>query len=383
MRVLDLFSGIGGFSLGLERAGMKTVRFVEIDPFCRRVLARHWPYVPCDEDITTAEFREGEADVICGGFPCQDVSRAGKRAGISGIHSGLYRELVRAIRVVRPKFAVLENVAALLGDGMGEVCGDLAESGYNLEWDCVPACAIGAPHQRDRIWIVAHAQGDGFGAWRAGRFADSFSRIRNKTRGDFADAKCAGLSNGDAKTKWESQPESARENGPNCWEAWPDEPALCGVDDGIPFELDLVGQINDSRGNQEKSDNQNADSSQNQLTWRLLRAMWENREIAASSPELYVNRLCDSLPFLPYGNSPERWIVGIQKTKELLDLWESFYAKPFQESQYLQPNLLERIGAQKRTKKMGDTVDRMKSLGNSLIPKIPEMIGCAIMDSLR
>lgn len=246
MRVLDLFSGIGGFSLGLERAGMKTVRFVEIDPSCRRVLAKHWPDVPCDEDITNAEFREGEADVICGGFPCQDVSRAGKRAGISGVHSGLYRELVRAIRVVRPKFAVLENVAALLGDGMGEVCGELAASGYNLEWDCVPACAIGAPHQRDRIWIVAHAQRDGFGAGRAGRFADSFSRIRNKTRGDFADAKCAGLSNGDAKTKWESQPESARENGPNCWKAWPDEPALCGVDDGISYLVERVRALGNS-----------------------------------------------------------------------------------------------------------------------------------------
>lgn len=274
MRVLDLFSGIGGFSLGLERAGMKTVRFVEIDPFCRRVLAKHWPDVPCDEDITTAEFQEGEADVICGGFPCQDVSRAGHRAGITGTNSGLYRELVRAIRLVRPKFAILENVAALLGNGMGEVCGDMAASGYNLEWDCVPACAIGAPHQRDRIWIVAHAaelqsgkrcespkiwrrpeeaeqigmgcgelansQGIGRGEGRAGRFADSFSRIRNKTRGDFANSKCAGLANSDAKTAWKSQPEPTGESSSNCWQAWPDEPALCGVDDGIS---DLVHRV--------------------------------------------------------------------------------------------------------------------------------------------
>lgn len=74
LRVLDLFSGIGGFSLGLERAGMRTVRFVEINTFCRRVLKKHWPEIPCDEDITTAEFTEGEADVVCGGFPCQDIS---------------------------------------------------------------------------------------------------------------------------------------------------------------------------------------------------------------------------------------------------------------------------------------------------------------------
>jgi len=155
MKVLDLFSGIGGFSLGLERAGMKTVRFVEIDPFCRRVLARHWPEIPCDEDVCTAEFVAGEADIITGGFPCQDISLAGKRAGVSGARSGLYREVVRAIRMVRPAAAIMENVAALLGLGMGTVLGDLAESGYDAEWDCISASDVGAPHGRDRVWIAA------------------------------------------------------------------------------------------------------------------------------------------------------------------------------------------------------------------------------------
>lgn len=158
MRVLSLFSGIGGLDLGLERAGMRVVRQCEIDPYCRRVLAKHWPDVTCHDDVTTMAFTEGEADVVCGGFPCQDVSNAGLRAGISGERSGLYRELVRAIRVVRPLYAVLENVAALLGRGMGTVLGDLAESGHDAEWDCIPACAVGAPHLRDRVFVVAHAQ---------------------------------------------------------------------------------------------------------------------------------------------------------------------------------------------------------------------------------
>lgn len=119
LRVLDLFSGIGGFSLGLERTGgFQTVAFCEIDPFCRRVLAKHWPGVPCHEDVTAREFVPGEADVVVGGFPCQDVSHAGKRAGLTGERSGLYRELVRALRVVRPGYAIVENVAALLGDGI-------------------------------------------------------------------------------------------------------------------------------------------------------------------------------------------------------------------------------------------------------------------------
>lgn len=161
-RVLSLFAGIGGFDLGLERAGMQTVAFCEIDPFARRVLAKHWPEVPCHDDVRTlsADWLAENGlwpDVICGGFPCQDVSRAGKRAGITGERSGLYRELVRTIRVVRPRYAIVENVAALLADGMGDVLGDLAESGNCVEWDCVPACALGAPHQRDRVWIVAHA----------------------------------------------------------------------------------------------------------------------------------------------------------------------------------------------------------------------------------
>ena len=246
MRVLDIFSGIGGFSLGLERAGMKTVRFVEINPFCRRVLAKHWPDVPCDEDVTTAEFREGEADVICGGFPCQDVSRAGKRAGITGTDSGLYRELVRAVRLVRPRFAILENVSSLLGDGMGAVCGDLAESGYNLEWDCVPASACRAPHERDRIWIIAHAQSIGRREGREGRPPDSFSRVRDQTRRNIADAQRARLSDRNAQTAREAQPEFAGENGANCWQAWPDEPALCGVDDGPAHRVDRVRSLGNS-----------------------------------------------------------------------------------------------------------------------------------------
>lgn len=156
MRVLDLFSGIGGFSLGLERAGMTTVAFCEIDPFCRRVLAKHWPDVPCHEDVSTREFIEGEADVVCGGFPCQDISYAGEGAGLAGARSGLWRELVRAIRLVRPLYAIVENVAALLDRGMGVVLGDLAEIGYDAEWDCISACSLGATHMRRRVFIVAH-----------------------------------------------------------------------------------------------------------------------------------------------------------------------------------------------------------------------------------
>jgi DNA (cytosine-5)-methyltransferase 1 len=162
MRVLDLFSGIGGFSLGLERAGMRTVAFCEIDPFCRRVLAKHWPGIPIYEDVRALDAptlqRDGIAvDIIAGGFPCQDISSAGKRAGLAGPRSGLWREYARLIGEVRPRFAIVENVADLRARGLGEVLGDLAALGYDALWESIPASAVGAPHRRDRVWIVAHA----------------------------------------------------------------------------------------------------------------------------------------------------------------------------------------------------------------------------------
>jgi DNA (cytosine-5)-methyltransferase 1 len=169
LKVLDLFSGIGGFSLGLERTGgFETVAFCEINPFCRQVLAKHWPGVPIHDDIQVLSadwLAETGAwpDVICGGFPCTDISVAGKGAGITGPQSGLWREYARLIGEIRPRFVLVENVAALLGRGLADVLGDLAALGYDAEWHCIPAAAIGAPHRRDRVWIVADATSGGWG----------------------------------------------------------------------------------------------------------------------------------------------------------------------------------------------------------------------------
>jgi DNA (cytosine-5)-methyltransferase 1 len=165
LKVLDLFSGIGGFSIGLERTGgFETVAFCEIEEFPRRVLAKHWPKVPCYHDVKqlTANTlaRDGIAvDVITGGFPCQDLSVAGKQIGIEGPRSGLWRELVRLIGEIRPSFAVLENVTGLLNRGLDVVLGALAQIGYDAEWHCIRACRFGLPHIRDRIWIIAYPAG--------------------------------------------------------------------------------------------------------------------------------------------------------------------------------------------------------------------------------
>ncbi len=153
----SLFAGIGGFDLGFERAGITTVWQVEIDDYCRKVLARHFPAAKRFSDIRECGARNLPAvDVLSGGFPCQDISNAGKRAGIDGERSGLWSEYARIICEIRPRYVVVENVAALLGRGMERVLGDLAACGYDAEWDCFPASSFGAYHERDRIIIVAH-----------------------------------------------------------------------------------------------------------------------------------------------------------------------------------------------------------------------------------
>jgi DNA (cytosine-5)-methyltransferase 1 len=167
LKLLDLFSGIGGFSLGLERTGgFETVAFCEIDKFCQKVLRKHWPHVRQYTDIKTLTAAQLTADgitvdAICGGFPCQDISTVGSGAGIEGPRSGLWKEYARIIGEVRPRYVLVENVAALLGRGLGRVLGDLAALGYDAEWHCISASHVGANHLRDRVWIAANPIGDG------------------------------------------------------------------------------------------------------------------------------------------------------------------------------------------------------------------------------
>jgi DNA (cytosine-5)-methyltransferase 1 len=165
--LLDLFSGVGGFSLGLERTGsFKTVAFCEVGAFPCKILKQHWPEVPIYGDICELTGNQLAADgisvdAICGGFPCQDISNAGKGAGIEGERSGLWREYARLIGELRPRFVFVENVSALLGRGFDRVLGDLASLGYDAEWHCIPASAVGAPHRRDRVWILAYPHSNG------------------------------------------------------------------------------------------------------------------------------------------------------------------------------------------------------------------------------
>ena len=158
-RIGSLFSGIGGLELGLEMCGLGPVVWqAECDPYARAVLAKHWPTVKRFDDVKEIDHEAPPVDLVCGGFPCQDISNAGNRAGIDGERSGLWSEYARILRVVRPRYVFVENVAALIARGMERVLGDLAALGFDAEWGVFRASDVGAPHRRERVFILAHAR---------------------------------------------------------------------------------------------------------------------------------------------------------------------------------------------------------------------------------
>lgn len=265
----SLFAGIGGLDLGLERAGMTCAWQVEIDPWARRVLAKHWPGVRRWDDVRTfppdtdSQFDSQSTlsvDLICGGFPCTDISCAGKRAGLAGKQSGLWHEFARIVRVLRPRYILVENVSALLTRGLDAVLGTLAADGYDAEWACIPAASLGAPHIRDRVFVVAHSRcehgerwGDSgiLGCKTSDRQTDSEQRERIRQK---IDNRSETLSHsisprleerscfrGDARTKLQAAQRANREAGGQ----WAIDPAeirpesgVGGMVDGISARMD-------------------------------------------------------------------------------------------------------------------------------------------------
>ena len=175
LKTLDLFAGIGGFTLGLDKTDLfETIAFCEWDTTAQQVLKKHWPNTYCYGDIKSLEYRDGylyseacgvagitSIDIITGGFPCQDISYAGKGAGLEGERSGHWTHYLRLISEIKPKGVIIENVSALRTRGLGTVLQNLNEVGYDAEWHCIPASSLGACHQRDRIWILAYRRSEG------------------------------------------------------------------------------------------------------------------------------------------------------------------------------------------------------------------------------
>ena len=245
-QVLDLFSGIGGFSLGLERTGgFKTAAFCEIEEFPRRVLKKHWPDVRIYKDVRELNAQRLAddgiiPDVITGGFPCQDISVAGKQGGIEAERSGLWGELCRLIGDIRPRFAIVENVANLLsgpseqrGGWFGKVLGDLAQIGFDAEWEVISAKDVGCPHLRERVWIVANA---------GCKHGESGAEVDEILRGVSKNGEVSGRAERPSKTQfvadgrnklWSAKPRLGRDllDGVS---PWMDEPDIPRVGVGIP-----------------------------------------------------------------------------------------------------------------------------------------------------
>ena len=199
--------------------------FCEIEPFPRRVLAKHWPEVPCYDDVRTLTAdvlaRDGiSVDVITGGFPCQDLSTAGRQAGMGeGTRSGLWSEIVRLIGELRPRYVIVENVANLLsgpsekrGGWFGRVLGDLAECGYDAEWENIPASAVGAPHRRERVWIIAYPAG-----------------VRRAEMALYDIAR-----NGETQNEWWASINAGPLVGNGDWQDWEKQSGVFLVSDGFP-----------------------------------------------------------------------------------------------------------------------------------------------------
>lgn len=209
----SLFSGIGGIDLGLERAGMKVIWQSENDPYASRVLAKHWPHVPNLGDITTIDWSTVERpDLICGGYPCQPFSVAGRRAGDAD-ERHLWPYMRNALGILRPRMALLENVPGHLGLGFDTVLSDLADLGFDVEWSLVSACSMGASHMRQRLFALAHAPGERSPGGNAGTERRPLSTRRM---------------------------ESQRLGGINVWPTNRAEPGLVGGSHGIPSRVDRV-----------------------------------------------------------------------------------------------------------------------------------------------
>jgi DNA (cytosine-5)-methyltransferase 1 len=377
LKVLDLFSGIlvGGFSLGLERTGgFSTVAFCEIEPFPRRVLARHWPGVPCYDDVRTLTGARLAADgiavdVITGGFPCQDLSVAGKQRGMGeGTRSGLWSEIVRLIGELRPRYVIVENVAALLdgpserrGGWFGRVLGDLAELGLHAEWASIPAAAVGGPHIRERVWLVAYAD------------CERSTRLRGNRRFD-------GAAN-PKHDRPEIQVRKAHYDGLGRSHGNLNADGIPRMDHGLPAQLDgyLSGKNSDYRPAKIMPSVRGIIQSEAVQNWpfggpwglleaQILRAKvsgrsasqaWgdpqaDNDVTGAQAQVGVVRKLRGSIKT---AHSPLRPQHSEQQPGELGD---PLRALP-------QP-------AARRS-------DRIKALGNAVVPQIPELIGRAILQA--
>ena len=261
LTVGSLFSGIGGFDLGLERAGMRVIWHSEIDPYACRVLSKHWPEVPNHGDIKRIQWGNiVRPDVLCGGYPCQPFSTAGRRRGEEDPRH-LWPWVLEAISELRPRYAILENVRGHLSLGGLSVVGDLAAIGYGAEWRVISAASVGANHRRDRIFIVAYPDDDGLptislggstsaadGQQQTRPNGSADSQGRRRTSGQMANSDSSrrqGSGGVQERSPQHERPDVFSSNTEwlkewDGWKWWESEPDVGRVAHGVPRRMDRL-----------------------------------------------------------------------------------------------------------------------------------------------
>ena len=404
LTVGSLFAGCGGFDLGLERAGMRVIWQSEIDPYASAVLKKHWPDVPNHGDIRSIQAGNVERpDVLCGGFPCQDISNAGKRAGIDGERSGLWSEYARVIGELRPRYVIVENVAALLGRGLERVLGDLAALGFDAEWHCIPASAVGAPHRRDRLWIVAYAGRNGGERWGGlgqldGAASSRQSAEEERQRVRYAvSGCCAHVADAD------QQPQRRLAIAWRECNHWITEPDVGRSLDGFPLWLvRFVGwgltHVESLRGVEALRKLWNADVSkalwraiggldrfsQAQILFAFVREYAANPDQARllmASPEAFKDFVRGVWGAAATSGAPRQSRQNEQRTREHSDALQvvsrlfAFGGEATWRAGSWEDGIPRvALGVPRR-------VDRLRCLGNAIVPQIAEMIGRAIVES--
>jgi DNA (cytosine-5)-methyltransferase 1 len=409
----SLFAGIGGFDLGFERAGMSCRWQVEIDDYATKVLKKHWPNVHRERDIRECGRHNLErVDVICGGFPCQDISYAGRGAGLDGERSGLFFEAVRVVCELRPRIVVLENVAALLTRGLDRVLGTLAEIGFDAEWHCIPAAALGAPHIRDRVFVVAYAKHDGFTASEGGHQNDKQRTRRTKKPGGTEQPSGSSgrrsISEGlaDAGRLQQSrrgtvarETESGRAlSQPARCSWWTTEPDVGGSLDGFPDFM-------------ERHIGRGLSYAESQRAVKGLRNVWDSHVSATvqrtigglgriQTAEVLFALMCE---YAKGGRLPREFVAGTEALEETLrDLRRQQQAgstsqrqEPAQQRSGEHPDAVSDVsrqvaswntfegGLDRVATGVPARVDRLRGLGNAVVPQVAEYVGRMAMDKIN
>ena len=352
LTVGSLFSGIGGLDLGLERAGMKVIWQSEIDPYACKVLKKHWPEVVNHGDIKQIDWRAVEpVDVICGGYPCQPFSTAGKRKGTDDPRH-LWPWVRTAISELRPRYAILENVRGHLSLGGLQVIGELAEIGYDAEWRVVSAAGVGAPHRRDRIIIVAYptelfSNGSNNNA-RIGMESQTISQSGNSSRSEIV-----ANSSDERQQGWENktQPKFDRRS--------IDEPrfgAIASDNSGVYRKEDVANSDNPRSGTSERGTYTNGSQE-----------IKERENIT----QLGLGGCSTGL-----ANTNGRRQQECDTQKRSVSIFDQICAGEYASQWEVEPDVGRVADG------ISNRVDRLKGLGNAVVPQVAEYIGRLITTSL-